>query len=74
MVRQTEHLGEPAVVHRGQLAVVTEQLLHDCEGTHLIEINTDQNQSAEEVHTLTIANLWTVLRKGSQYIEKRVLL
>ena len=74
VVRQAEHLGEASIVHGGELAVLAEKLLEDDESAHFVEVDPEKDQSAQEVHTLTVADFWAVLRESGEDVEQRVLL
>ena len=56
------------------MSVITQQFFQDDEGTHLVEVDADKNQSTKEVHTLTVTNFWTMLSKRCENIEERILL
>ena len=56
------------------MAVLAEKLLEDDECAHFVEVHPEKDQSAQEVHTLTIADFRAVLGEGGEDVEEGVLL
>ena len=56
------------------MAIFSKQLFQYYEGANLVVVYSDEDKAAQEIHSLAVADLWTVFCVCGQHVVQRILL